>query len=201
VLSDPTQSEEFLRSKHWQSPRLNFQLRVQNTSSRGPAYRSNSLSGNERNRLLLSKAGGYEDFSLVSDVDCREDARSFAIFDYDQDGWLDIVLASANAPRLRIFRNQMGTNERDKSRMTRIKLTGRESNRDACGAVIMVTTNRNRRVFRKSIGEGLSSQNAPWIPVTLAPDESIKLLQVQWPSGRTSDYPPPKGPGLIELTE
>lgn len=201
MLSDPTQSNEFLNSKHWQSPHLNFQLRVQNPSSRGPAYRSNSLSGNERNRLLLSKAGEYQDFSLVSDVDCREDARSFAIFDYDQDGWLDIVMASANAPRLRIFRNQMEPNEPKGNRMIRVKMNGQESNRDACGAILTVTTNRNQKVFRKSIGEGLSSQNAPWIPVTLAHDEAIKSLQVRWPSGKTSNYSPPEEPGLIELTE
>lgn len=201
MLSDPTQSKEFLNSKHWQSPHLDFQLRVQNESSKGPAYRSNSLSGNERNRLLLSDGVGFNDFSLVSDVDCKEDARSFAFFDFDRDGWLDIALASANAPRLRIFRNQIGLNAPDGNRMVRIKLTGTKSNRDACGALMTVTTNHGKRVFQKTIGQGLSAQNASWIPVTLSGGESIEKIHIRWPSGKTSDHSPPLALGFIELNE
>ena len=90
MLSDPTQSERFLNSRHWNTPLLNFQLRIRQDSSvnggGGPAWRSNSFSGNERNRFLLSTASGFVDRSLVSGVDCREDARSFATLDYDGDG-------------------------------------------------------------------------------------------------------------------
>ena len=94
MLTDPTQSEMFRQSSAWQSPLLNFQLRVKQTSSSGPAYRSNSLSGNERNRLLISQNGSFKDHSLISGIDASEDSRSFALFDYDNDGWLDIALAS-----------------------------------------------------------------------------------------------------------
>lgn len=188
MLTDQSKSDQFRNSRHWKSPLLDFQLRVENKQGSGPAFQSNSLSGNERNRLLLSTEGTFKDYSLVSGVDCREDARSFAIFDYDQDGWLDIALASANAPRLRIFRNQIGelTDQERLGRLIRLTLIGTESNRDGCGAVVTIETNLQKRAFRKSLGEGLSAQNSGFIPLTFAAGETVKSLTVQWPSCKVS---------------
>jgi hypothetical protein len=74
----------------------------------GSASKSNSFSGNERNRLVMGGKDGFVGRSLVSGVDCKEDARSYALLDFDQDGWVDIALASCNGPRLRFFRNRFG---------------------------------------------------------------------------------------------
>jgi hypothetical protein len=200
VLTDPTQSEEFRNSKHWQSPLLDFQLRVENSDAAGPAFRSNSLSGNERNRLLIAGPEGFHDESLVSGIDCKEDARSFAVFDFDRDGWLDIALASANAPRLRIFRNNMGGQE-NQGRLVRLKLIGTKSNRDACGARIMVKTSKGIRAFQKTIGEGLSSQNSGFIHITLAAGEQLESLEVRWSSGQLTRYSIEGAPDSISLTE
>ena len=208
MLSDPGQSDAFRRSPHWNSPLLDFQLRVRQEGSgnsppgvNGPAYRSNSFSGNERNRLLLAGESGFVDRSLVSGVDCREDARCFAVLDYDGDGWLDMALASVNAPRLRLFRNRMGESGRS-GRAVRIRLTGgKESNRDAVGALVTVTTSRGSRVYRRSLGEGLSAQNAGAIRVPLAEGESLEQLRVRWPSGAESTLKPvPDGP-LLKISE
>ena len=217
MLSDPTQSDAFRRSSHWQSPLLNFQLRVQQqeapgalTGKRGPAYRSNSFSGNERNRLLLAGRDGFEDYSLVSGVDCKEDARSFAMFDYDKDGWLDIALASVSAPRLRLFRNRGGDQGAAAGgRVVEVHLVGgnrgaaasRLSNRDACGAVLTAVTSRGQRQYRRGIGEGLSSQNAAAIRVTLAADETLKSLSVRWPSGKVTNEAVPEVGGAVVIEE
>lgn len=204
MLSDPTQSEAFRRSEHWKSPLLNFQLRIKQeepgvlTGSRGPSYRSNSFSGSERNRLLLAGDSGFVDRSLVSGVDCREDARSFAVLDYDKDGWLDIALASANAPRLRLFRNRSG-DLGNKGRVVTVRLVGGNrggvaselSNRDAGGATLRVVTTHGSRLYRRSIGEGLASQNGAALRVALLPDEEAKSFVVKWPSGRVIE-------GIIE---
>jgi len=202
VLTDPTKSEEFRTSSAWKSPLLNFQLRVQQSNPSGPAYRSNSLSGNERNRLLLSKNGSLKDHSLVSGIDAREDSRSFALFDYDNDGWLDIALASTSSPRLRIFRNRFSRLSEDKKgRLIRLNLTGTSSNRDAVGALITAHTNKGKRAFQKSLGQGLSSQNSPSIFITLAPDETLEKLAIRWPSGKTSLHPFTTIPEVISITE
>ena len=197
MLSDPSKSQEFRTSEHWKSPLLNFQLRVEQDKPGGPAFRSNSLSGTERNRLLLASPKGFSDKSLISGIDCPEDARSFALFDYNNDGRLDIALASPNAPRLRIFKNCIN----QEGRMIRLKLTGTESNRDACGALVTMKTNKGSRVFQKAIGQGLSSQNSSFIHLTLAGGETMESLTVRWPSGKVTIHQTNAPDSIISLIE
>jgi hypothetical protein len=197
VLSDPTQSEEFRESEHWKSPLLDFQLRVEGAGLNGPAYRSNSFSGNERNRLLLAGDDGFTDRSLVSGADSKTDARSFATLDFDGDGWLDIALASANAPRLQLFRNKMGDLGHE-GRATSIRLVGSPengSNRDAVGAIVSA----GERVYRRSIGEGLAAVNSAAIRITGS--EMPDNISVRWPSGKESVHPLPAGQPKLVITE
>ncbi len=213
MLSDESKSDAFRRSAHWRSPLLDFKLRVkQDTSSLtggdGPLWRSNSFSGHERNRFLLSGTGSFSDLSLLSGADCREDARSFAMLDYDRDGWLDIALMSTNAPRFRLFRNRLGELTKG-GRVLTVRLEGGNhtpqpgplSNRDAAGATVLAVTDKGRRVFRRSIGEGLASQNAAAIRVTLAPGETLQELQVLWPSGTRTTLAPASSEAAILLKE
>ena len=131
----------------------------------------------------MSASGRFIDRSLVSGIDCPEDGRSFAVLDYDQDGWLDIALASANAPRLRLFRNRM-EELGAQGQAFRLKLVGGElSNRDAVGALVKVSTSKGHRVYRRSMGEGLSAQNSSSIRITLEEGENLQRLLVRWPSG------------------
>ena len=68
-----------------------------------------SLSGNERNHLFLGVDGKQlQDVSGLSGLDHPGDARSFAVFDYNRDGWQDLAVVNANAPLLLLFRNQWG---------------------------------------------------------------------------------------------
>ena len=166
MLSDQTQSEEFRKSEHWKSKLLDFKAIVTLPDGR---QRSNSLSGGESNRLVMRSGDGFVDRSLVSGVDCREDARSFSLLDYDNDGWVDIALASVNDKRLRLFRNRFG-DLGAKGRVVEVSLQGANgdarvsqgfSNRDAVGAVLTVVTSKSKRAYRKSIGEGMAALNLP----------------------------------------
>ena len=207
MLKDQSRSQDFRSSKHWDSPLLDFDIWVPVESSDGKEkFQSNSFSGNERNRLLLrDRDGAFKDRSLVSGVDCKEDARSFAMFDYDRDGWLDIILPSINGQRLRLFRNRLGELGAT-GRVVEITLEGSQisasgdktrSNRDAVGSLLTATTNQRTRIFRKSIGEGLAAQNSGKIRVTLAEGEILKDLSVRWPSGKKTTINP--NPSKLEL--
>ncbi len=198
MLSDPTQSEAFRKSEHWRdSPLLDFRLRVEGSAFSGPAFRSNSFSGGERNRLLLARpGGGFADRSLVSGLDSKMDGRSFATFDFDGDGWLDIALASANAPRLQLFRNRMAELEAG-GRAVAVRLVGSVENgstRDAVGALLTA----GGRIYRRSIGEGLAAQNSAALWLTA---EAGATVSVRWPSGHVSDHPLPAGTARVTLTE
>jgi hypothetical protein len=214
VLSDPTKPDAFRQSAHWRSPLLNFQLRVKQDASlglgapEGPKWRSHSFSGHERNRFLLGSRDGFSDQSLVSGVDCREDARSFAMLDFDADGWLDIALMSTSAPRFRLFRNRLADLGRG-GRVLALRLVGGNrsaavsdlSPRDAVGAVVTAVTSTGPRVFRRSAGEGLASQNTAAVRVTLAPGESLRELKVRWPSGRLTTHRPKASDTSLVLSE
>jgi hypothetical protein len=208
VLKDPGKSEKFRQSKHWKSPLLDFKMRVPQAGEE-KRFKSNSLSGNERNRLIMRGKDGFVDRSLVSGVDCREDARSFALLDYDKDGWVDIALASINGQRLRLFRNRFG-DLGGKGRVVEVSLRGANSeaqastsnsNRDAVGAIVTAVTDRTKRAYKKSIGEGLAAQNSGRIRVTLAEGETLLSLSVRWPSGKTTKVSPVPEKEFIEIVE
>ena len=214
MLSDPTKPDAFRQSAHWRSPLLNFQLRVRQEAPlglgapEGPKWRSNSFSGHERNRFLLGGPDGFTDLSLVSGADCREDARSFAMLDFDADGWLDLALMSTNAPRFRLFRNRFGDLDRGGRALTLRLVGGNQSAsasdlspRDAVGAVVTALTSAGPRGFRRSAGEGLASQNAAVVRVTLAPAETLRELTVRWPSGRLTTHRPKASEKLLVLRE
>lgn len=210
MLKDESQSEAFRNSKHWDSPLLDFRIRVPGSDAgNSRAARSNSFSGNERNRLLLGGSNGYTGRSLVSGIDCREDARSFALLDFDRDGWVDIALASCNGERLRLFRNRFG-DLGAKGRALEIELmgshtnanpSGSKGNRDAVGALLTATTSQRTRLFRKSIGEGLAAQNSGRIRITLAEGEELQEVSVRWPSGTVSKVTPPFDQSVLQIQE
>jgi hypothetical protein len=146
---------------------------------------------------------------FMGGADCREDARSYALLDFDRDGWVDIALASCNGPRLRLFRNRFGELG-GTGRVVEVILRGSHtganpspgrSNRDAVGAVLTVVTDRRTRAFRKSIGEGLAAQNSERIRVTLADGEVMESLSVRWPAGTVAEISPVPEESVLEITE
>jgi len=187
VRVDPNKNKEFTDSTSWTEDYLATPLfEAQTSSTGGPFAKSHSLSGNERNRLFLA-ANNYPDMSLLSGMDAPEDGRGFALWDYNSDGWQDVVLVNPQAPRVRIFRNDISKVLGTQSGRIAIKLIGGNqsaspqlslSNRDAIGAQLIVTDeDGGKRRFLKSLGEGHSSQNSGWIWIGMG-------AKVIWPSGK-----------------
>ena len=197
VRFDPTKSQEFSGSDQWLlsgPPRL-FQP---TEGDDGTEIQSNSLSGLERNRLKLQRGGNFEDVSLVSGADFKEDGRGFVLFDYDNDGWLDIGLVSTHSPRFRILRNRIGDltpAENLPQKRIEIQLVGGNqsaepsqqwSARDAYGAKLMVVRGDKTTAYNYACSEGLSVQNSRKLHIGMGEDAQIDTLTVFWPSGRTT---------------
>ena len=209
MLNDPTKDDEFRASEHWNSNLLDFRAAIPQFGLDETKYRSNSLSGGERNRLIMRKKDGFVDHTLISGADCKEDARSFSMLDYDGDGFVDFAIASLNKKRLRLFRNRFG-DLGAKGSVVEVTLEGAnttgepstsQSNRDAVGAILTAETDQSKRVYRKSIGEGMAAQNSERIRVTLAEGEKLLKLSVHWPSGKTTEFEPDEGAKLVEIKE
>lgn len=212
MLTDPKMGKEIGNSTSWEgSPLRKFTIRTEEVGPDGkPMLKSNSFSGGERNRLVMHKADGhFKDYSLVSGVDCKEDARSFAMLDFDNDGWLDIALPSCNAPRFRLFRNRFGELG-EKGRVVEVVLRGGHtgsgpsteySNRDGIGAVLTATVSGQTRVYRRSIGEGNAAQNTGTLRVTLGEGQVLEKLSVRWPSGKVSELVPEADRRIVTIQE
>ncbi len=218
MRDDKTQSAEFKDSELWKRQRYEGELFRQRGQTRlanepNPANRkmvSNSLSGNERNRMFLRSEEGFVDVSLVSGTDDMSDGRSFGLLDFDGDGWLDIALMSLNKPRFKLYRNELGSRY-SKNQAFRFRLIGGQSDntpsdqwssRDAIGARVMVTfASGKTMVMHKQAGEGFATQNSEVLWIGCGETDSVVRLDIRWPSGKTSVVENPDNENVFTIRE
>ena len=162
----------------------------------GAGYNASiSQSGGERNHLFLNQGDGqFCDVSGVATVDSPADARAFAIFDYDRDGWSDMVVVNSNAPATLLFRNQLGSTPGALPAAGAIAVrfvgshvgtnptTGKTA-RDGYGAVVALDLGETRVVREYRCGEGLAAQNSSTLLIGIGSRDAADGLQVRWPSG------------------
>ena len=192
MRTDPNKDRNFVHSKEWESSgKLNFY----DTDKDGKRI-SNSFSGNERDNLYLNRDGkSFLAVSAISGLDLITDGRSFAYLDYDRDGWLDVAVASANAPQLQLLRNEIGNLMTQTSNQVTLRLIGSNtentpspasSNRDGYGTKITATLESGLVIYREHLcGTGMAAQNSNKMHLGLGASQSIKKLEVVWPSGKT----------------
>ena len=160
-----------------------------------------SFSGNERDSVYLNQGGkDFVSISGITGLDDPGDGRSFAVLDYDRDGWPDLVVASVTAPTLQLYRNQMGDKSSSgvkKNQMVAVRFVGGNhsaaassewSNRDGYGAVLTIDLDGTTPVVREHrAGEGLGAQNSATMLVGIGDRKGVNALKVRWPSGKTQD--------------
>jgi Flp pilus assembly protein TadD/peroxiredoxin len=167
------------------------------------ALADGSQANHQRNVFLRNDGHGrFDDVSGSVGLDLDQDGRSFAVFDYDQDGDADIaVMAARSAPQLRLFRNDLGT----KMASLAVRLTGKSdcpaepkarpaeaagsrcagasSNRDAVGARVTVEADGVRRTKLVSAGSGFISEHSKELLFGLGPSPKRVAVTIDWPSG------------------
>ena len=115
--------------------------------------------------------------------------RTSVIFDYDEDGDLDIVTCEYNALPLVLTSNLAET--KPDLRFLKIKLTGTLSNRDGLGAWVTVVT-ENGAYHKVHDGKsGYMSQSSHPLYFGLGDAGRVDRIEVTWPSGgqQTLDGP------------
>ncbi|MGA2647397.1 MAG: CRTAC1 family protein [Candidatus Sulfotelmatobacter sp.] len=107
-------------------------------------------------------------------------ARGAAYADIDNDGYLD-VLITTNAGPAYLFHNEGGSNH-----SLRLKLVGTKSNRDGIGAVVQVTSDRNKEKQWKMLRSGSSylSQSELVLTFGLGAQTKADNVEIRWPSGQ-----------------
>jgi len=139
----------------------------------------------------------------VSGIDDVADGRSFALLDFDRDGWLDIVLSNLNAPRVRLFRNQLGDGPdglqgdiiafRFVGGNSQARPTREWSARDGFGTSVELELDDDLTVYREHQTESsFRAQNSPTMVVGIGAHQVARAVTVRWLSGKvleTTDIP------------
>ena len=161
----------------------------------GDSFGKNSFSGNEPNRLFLSSRGQrFTDLTGISGAGHTGDGRTFALLDFDRDGWCDIASVNSNAPKLVLFRNEIGGLIDKATPRGTIALrflggntspspSARFSNRDGYGARVSVELEGLTLTREHTCGQGVFTQNSTTMLIGIGEAQSVKSVTVRWPSG------------------
>ena len=109
--------------------------------------------------------------------------RGLAYGDFDRDGDLDILMTTNNGPAYLYRNDQLAGN-----RSMRFRLVGKQSNRDAIGAVVRIYYEGT--VQSRMVKSGSSYLSQSELPVTfgVGKREKIERVVIQWPNGRNEEY-------------
>jgi hypothetical protein len=110
-------------------------------------------------------------------------ARGLAVGDIDNDGRIDVLVVSEDAP-LALFHNISDAN----NHFLTLSLEGKASNRDAVGARVAVTAAGKTQVATRFGGGSYLSANDQRLHFGLGPAKIADRIEVTWPSGDRSSF-------------
>ena len=188
--------ESRVDSEKWGGDEVDLRLIIGDEMREGELA-VHSLSGRERNHFFLNCDRGqdFADVSAISGMDSEADARTFALLDYDRDGWLDVVSVNGNHPLAQLFHNDMSRIiPENAAGMIAIQFVGGNrtasssewSNRDGYGARVELHRDGEVIVREHRCGEGFAAQNSSTMILGLGAWKEVDKVAVHWPSGRTS---------------
>lgn len=135
------------------------------------------------NRIFRNCSGHFEDVSATAGPEFSRQAlhRCVAFADFNRDGRIDAAVTSINSP-IELWWNQ-SPRETPARHWLQLRLTGRQSNRSAIGAVVTCRTGAKTqsRMVTNSVGYASSSD----LTVHFGLAEATRAtIEVRWPSGR-----------------
>ncbi|MFN2390166.1 MAG: CRTAC1 family protein [Actinomycetota bacterium] len=148
-----------------------------------------------------NRDGTFLDHSAVSGaMEEGVTTRGIAVADYDRDGRVDMYVVNANG-NPSMLRNVTPFGKRH---WLAVDLEGTISNRDACGARVVLPPKRSTRKMTRMVfcgGISLSSGNDKVVHFGLGRKLGVAKLRVLWPSGKTQVKKDFKGDKLIRMRE
>ena len=119
-----------------------------------------------------------------------------AIGDIDNDGRIDAVVSTNGGPP-HILRNETETS----NHWITLRLIGHESNRDAIGAQVKVSTALGDQWGTVTTSSGYLSSSDPRLHFGLGAEKTVKRIEIRWPSGIQQVMPDVSGDRQITIDE
>ena len=159
------------------------------------------FSGGERHCCFLNtKTGSFADVSALSGLDIPDDGRAIGVVDWDHDGRQDLWIVNRSGPQIRLMRN---VTSQSKHSYVAIKLRGVESNRDAIGARVALTSDEwtSKQIRTVRAGDGYLSQSTRWLHFGLKSNKEPVHVAITWPSGKVQEIDGLAANGRYVITE
>ncbi|MGD8426633.1 MAG: CRTAC1 family protein, partial [Balneolaceae bacterium] len=162
-----------------------------------PAMKGRSLSGYQENKIWLNDgAGKFQEVADAVGGSLNLDSRAVALADLDNDGTLEILVASQRAP-FKIFKNTVVKSHN----WIGFKLKGIKSNSSAIGAEVEISWDSNHQVQIVNSTSGFSAENQRPVYFGLGTTGSVEKAVIRWPSGYKQTIRNPEINKLHTITE
>ncbi|MBA3727795.1 MAG: CRTAC1 family protein [Actinobacteria bacterium] len=159
-----------------------------------------SLGGapSQPDELFVNTGGGrFLDLSAPSGTADPQTGRGVAFADYDRDGRVDLYVVNQFG-RPVLYRNVTSTG----SHWLEVRTVGTASNRDGCGARLILTIGQARMLRQVFCGStSLGSGSDPTVHFGLGSADSLEELEIVWPSGLRQVLPRVAVDRLVTVVE
>ncbi|CAN5141520.1 hypothetical protein BH23BAC3_BH23BAC3_19270 [soil metagenome] len=162
-----------------------------------PAMNGRTFSGYQTNKIWMNDgAGRFREVSAAVGGALDLDSRSIAYADLNNDGSLDLIVASQNGP-VKVYRNWVD----ESHNWVRFSLEGTRSNKSAIGAVVVLHWDDKQKKQVISGGDAFSSQSQRPLHFGLGKSAQVEKVEIRWPSGTVQTIDQPEINMLHMITE
>ncbi len=131
--------------------------------------------------MQIEEGGGFIDWSASSQTNKMANGMTSEVFDYDDDGDLDILVSNTNSSPY-LFENVGATGN-----WLKINLKGTVSNENALGAKVKVSIG-DKHLYRYNHGAGIMGQSIKPVHFGLSNNKLIDSITVQWPNSEAQVF-------------
>ena len=115
----------------------------------------------------------------------KRSGRGLAVFDYDNDGDLDVIISHVDLQATpTLLRNDGG----NKNHWLGVTLLGKNGLASVIGAKVTVTAGEKKQVLINQWTTGYLSNSEPRIHIGLGNERIINKLEIKWPDGKKEVY-------------
>jgi hypothetical protein len=150
--------------------------------------------------------GTFSDISAIAGVTNQDIARGSAAFDYNNDGYMDIVLNSheyitphgaGQTPNVILYENQVSNN----NNWLKVKLTGVASNYDGIGARVRAKAGGQWQIRDIEGGSSAFSHSSTIAHFGLSNYPTVDSLEIIWPGGLSQILTNVAGNQTVQIVE